>query len=379
MIKVYQKAALPKGFLANAVSCGIRKSGKPDLALLYSIVPAKASCQFTGNKIQAAPLKLNQQHLQASRFFQAIIVNSGNANAFTGKSGLRDAAETAGALAKALKLKKQSVLVNSTGIIGRKLPAAKIKKAIPALVRGLSAAGISKAKRAIMTTDTFAKEVVAKLNLGGKGVTICGIAKGAGMIAPNMATMLCFILTDANITQQALNQALDSAVDDSFNCITVDGCMSTNDSVMALANAAAGNPLISGSRSLASFTLALNQVCLALAKLVVKDAEGGTKFIQIKVSGARNFKQAKIAALAVANSALFKTAIFGENPNFGRIVSALGASGIAVKEEAVKIKVSPLHKKEIDVAVSIGRGKGTAVVYTSDLTPEYIRINAEYN
>ncbi len=378
-MKVYKKAILPLGFKVNAVSCGIKRSGKLDLALLYSDLPAQAAAGFTTNKIQAAPIKLSQRYLRANKNFQAIIVNSGNANAFTGNLGLKDAAETAKITAKFLRLKKSSVLVNSTGIIGRRLPLLKIKKAIPLLVKGLSVSGMKRVQKAIMTTDTSSKGITVKFNLGAKTITICGIAKGAGMIAPNLATMLVFILTDAHIAQGVLAKALSLCLEDSFNCITVDGCMSTNDSVILLANGLAANVLIKGGKNFNKFSRALGIVCLELAKLVVQDAEGATKFIRIKIRGAKNFKDARKTALAIANSLLFKTAIYGENPNFGRIVCAIGASGIAVREERLKIKVSPLSRKEIDVEIALGMGSAEATIYTSDLTPEYIKINAEYN
>jgi len=402
-MKMYKKAILPTGFKANGLACGIKKSGKLDLALFYSVLPAKASCQFTTNKIQAAPIKINKRHLKGNRYFQAIIVNSGNANCFTGNLGIKDAEETTKVLADNLGIKKESILVSSTGIIGKRLPLFKIKKAIPELVEGLSWQGIGKAKRAVMTTDTFTKEMTVKFNLGERIISICGVAKGAGMIAPNMAcperthstplrvrpelvegrsrgaTMLVFILTDANITQRALDKALDIVIDNSFGCITVDGCMSTNDSVMLLANGASGNNSIDLNKNFKPFVKALNLVCLELAKMIIRDAEGATKFIQIKAAGAINFAEAKKIALSIANSNLFKTAMYGENPNFGRIMAAAGASGIDIKEKDLKIKASPLNKKEIKVNVSIGRGHASAVVYTSDLTPEYIRINAGYN
>jgi len=378
-MKIYKQAILPKGFLASGLYCGIKKSKKPDLALFYSAIPAKSACLFTANKLPAAPLLLNKIYLKKTNFVQAIIVNSGNANCFTGFTGIKDAAETAISVADELDIKAESVLVNSTGIIGKRLPKDLIKKAVPTLIKGLSSKGIHQAKKAILTTDTFAKEVTVKFNLGQKEVTICGIAKGAGMIAPNMATMLCFIFTDADITSTALKAALKKCTDKTFNCITIDGCMSTNDSVMMLANAAAGNALIEKGKAVDLFTQALNIVCLELAKMVVRDAEGGTKFIQIKVSTAKSEKEAKAAALAIANSNLFKTAVYGENPNFGRIAAAVGASGVAVKENSLKIKVSSLKKKDIFVDVSLGQGNAGTVVYTSDLTPEYVKINAEYN
>ncbi|MCM8796087.1 MAG: bifunctional ornithine acetyltransferase/N-acetylglutamate synthase, partial [Candidatus Omnitrophica bacterium] len=283
-------------------------------------------------------------------------------------------------LAKHLKLKKEEVLVASTGIIGKRLPLIKIKRAIPKLVKGLSLIGIDKAKRAILTTDKFTKEITAKFDLKkGKIVTLCGIAKGAGMIAPNLATMLAFILTDANITEEALRRALKTSIDNSFNCISVDGCMSTNDSVLILANGASMGPLIASGKNFLLFSRALNLVCLELAKMIVRDAEGASKFIRIRVKGAKSQRQAKEAAWAVANSNLFKTAIYGENPNFGRIVSALGASSVEIKEEKLRIKFSPLSKKEINLDISLGMGKASAMVYTSDLTPEYVKINATYN
>ncbi len=379
-MKIYKKAILPLGFKANGIASGIKKSGKLDLALLYSDIPAKAACQFTINKIQAASIQLNKIHLKKSKRFQAIIVNSGNANCFTGKPGLRDAEETAKGLAKALSIKKENILVASTGIIGRRLPLLKIKKAVPELVTRLSKEGINKTKIAIMTTDTFSKEITVKFNLGSAQVTICGIAKGAGMIAPNMATMLTFILTDALISQQALNKALKVCVDNSFNCITVDGCMSTNDSIMMLANGQAKNALIDNKgENFNTFTKVLQTVCAELAKMIIKDAEGATKFIQIRVDKAKSFTQARQVAKAIANSNLFKTAIYGENPNFGRIVASIGASGVDVKEKDIKIRVSPLKKKEIKVDVFLNQGDDCATVYTSDLTPEYIKINASYN
>jgi len=378
-MKIYHKAVLPSGFLANGISCGIKKSGKADLALFYSKMPAKASCKFTSSSLPAAPILLNRDYLKKNRLFQAVIANSGNANCFTGKKGLKDAQAMSSYTAKALGLKKEQVLVNSTGIIGRRLPVLKIKKAIVPLVKGLGPKAINKASRAILTTDNFAKEVSVKIRLGTKDITFCGVAKGAGMIAPDMATMLCFIFTDANISQGALTQALTASVEESFNCITVDGCMSTNDTVILLANAAAANPLINTGSGYTRFAEALKFVCLELAKMIVHDAEGATKFIRIKVSRARNKEEAKKAGLYIANSDLFKTAMYGQDPNFGRVVAALGASGIKARQDGIKIKLSPLQKKEIDVAVELGTGNKEAVVYTCDLTPRYIKINAAYN
>jgi len=378
-MKKILKAILPAGFKANGIACGLKKSGKPDLALLYSENPALASAKFTTNSIIAAPLIVSKKHLKSAKKIQAVLVNSGNANCFTGKPGLKDAQASAAYVARKLNIPESAVLVNSTGIIGKRLDIAKIRRGIPGLVSGLTCSGIHKAEIAIMTTDTFAKEVTLSLKIGSKSVRLCGIAKGAGMIAPDMATMLCFIMTDAKITKQALDKALGAAVDKSFNCISVDGCMSTNDTVLVLANGAAKNKIISKGKSLRDFSEALGLVCLELAKMVVKDAEGATKFIQIDVCQAKDFQEARKIALSIANSALFKTAVFGENPNFGRVAAAVGSSGFKIKEGQLKIKLGSLKQKQVKLTVSLSHGKAGATVYTSDLTPGYIKINAQYN
>lgn len=378
-MRVYKEAILPIDFLANGVACGIKKSGRLDLALFYSLHGARAACQFTTSKILAAPIKINKKLLKQNSRFRAIIVNSGNANCFTQRAGLKDAEKITASLSEKLKINRKDVLVASTGIIGKRLPVIKIEKAFPELIAGLSREGIKKAENAIITTDKFTKKITLKFNIGSRTVTVCAIAKGAGMIAPRMATMLCFILTDACVGQSALDKALKVSVDNSFNCITVDGCMSTNDSVILLANGSAKNKLIHSGRHFNLLVAALKHACLELARMIVRDAEGASKFIQVKVKEARNFQEARGVALNVANSNLFKTAVYGENPNFGRIVASIGQAGIDIKERDLKIKVSPLNKKDICVEVSIKRGKSCATVYTSDLTPEYIKINAEYN
>ncbi len=378
MIKIFKKAYLPAGFKAHGLACGIKRSGKLDLALFYSGVPAKACGVFTTNRIQAAPVKLSRLHLARSKSHRAIIVNSGNANCFTGKRGYAQSLATARAVAQYAKIKPAEVLVGSTGIIGKTLPFEKISRALPELIRGLPSGDIHDAARAIMTTDTCVKEATAEFTAGGKKIRITGVAKGAGMIAPDMATMLCFILTDANITQRALERCLAASVRSSFNCISVDGCMSTNDSVIALANGLSGNTMI-GVKNMRPFELALRTVCLELAKMMVYDAEGATKFIRIRVTKARNFLEARKAALAIANSNLFKTAMYGKNPNFGRVVASVGASGVEVREDSLKVSLSPLGKREVSVEVSLSRGRSECTVYTCDLTPEYIKINAGYN
>ncbi|MBU1905523.1 MAG: bifunctional glutamate N-acetyltransferase/amino-acid acetyltransferase ArgJ [Candidatus Omnitrophica bacterium] len=378
-MKVYKKAILPKGFKASAVACGIKRQRKLDLALFYSELPAKTAAKFTTNKIEAAHIKVDKRYLKHSKLFQAIAVNSGNANCFTGSKGEQVAGEFSKSVARALQLNKNKVLVASTGIIGKPLAIDKIKKSVPELVSKLSGKGVEKAKNAILTTDSFAKTVTVKFNIGNQAITLCGVAKGAGMIAPDMATMLSFIFTDANITQGALNKALGICVKQSFNCITVDGCMSTNDSVILLANGASGSKLINSGKSYDLFLEALNKVSLELAKMIVKDGEGASKFIEINVKGANNFSQAKRLGLNIANSNLFKTEMFGENPNFGRIIAAAGASGIGIKEKNIRVKLSSLKKKDISVLLDIKQGKSSATVFTSDLTPKYIKINAEYN
>ena len=230
-----------------------------------------------------------------------------------------------------------------------------------------------------MTTDKFPKEITIKFKLASQEITVCGVAKGAGMISPDMATMFAFIFTDAFIAGPLLARALKEAVSNSFNCVTVDGCMSTNDTVIVLANGAAKNKLIKNGEGRVLFQKAMNTVCLELAKMMVQDGEGASKFIEIIVEKAFSVAEAKKAALAVANSNLFKTAIYGENPNFGRVVAAVGASGIKVKEKDLKVDLGDLKNKNILVKVSLGRGKAGCTVYTSDLTPEYIKINADYS
>jgi len=378
-VKIFQKAILPRGFKASAIACGLKKSGKLDLALFYSVFPAQARGMFTTNKMAAAPIKVCREHLKSAGSFQAIIANSGNANCFTGKRGLNDARETAKLLALELKIKKESVLVGSTGVIGKPLDFAKIKDGLPELVNKLSLQGIDLAKKAVMTTDKFPKEITVKFKLGSQEITVCGVAKGAGMISPDMATMFAFIFTDALVAGPLLAGVLKEAVNDSFNCVTVDGCMSTNDTVIVLANGAAKNKLIKNGEGRVLFQKAMNTVCLELAKMMVQDGEGASKFIEIIVEKASSVAEAKKVALAVANSNLFKTAAYGENPNFGRVVAAVGASGIEVKEEKLKVYLGDLKKRNIRVKVSLGRGKAGCTVYTSDLTPEYIKINAAYN
>ena len=291
----------PKGFKANGLYCGIKKSGKLDLSLIYSEVPAVSAAVFTQNSVKAAPLLVCQKHIKKNTA-QAIIINSGNANCFTGDFGLLYAEKTTELMAKLLRIPKAHVLVSSTGIIGKPLPFKKIQKATPILVNGLSVAGGGKAAKGILTTDLQTKEIYVTTTIGGKKVTIGACAKGSGMTAPNMATMLAFITTDAAVNAKMLKAALKNAADQSFNCITVDGCMSTNDMVVVMANGLAENKTITkAGKDFDQFSKSLNTVCLDLAKKIVLDGEGATKFIEINVAGAKNFSQGRQIGLAVAN------------------------------------------------------------------------------
>ena len=369
----------PLGFKANGIYCGIKRSGKLDLGLIFSEKPATTAGVYTKNSVKAAPLLVTQKHLQ-NNSAQAIIANSGNANCFTGDFGLLYAERSAELTAKLLKIKKTDVLVASTGIIGKPLPYQKIAQGAPELVKGLSAKGGYLAARAIMTTDLTAKEIAVEITLAGKKVKIGGCAKGSGMIAPNMATMFGFITTDAAISSQMLKLALKTANDQSFNCITVDGCMSTNDMVTVMANGLAGNKKVSTpGKDFKIFSEALAQVCLDLAKKIVLDGEGATKFIEIVCDGAKSFEEAKNIALAIANSPLVKTAAYGSNPNWGRVAAAVGSLGLNITEKDLKIKFSSFAKKDICIYVDVHRGNKKATIYTCDLSLDYIKINGVYN
>ena len=372
----------PLGFKANGISCGIKRSGKPDLSLIVSAVPAQAAAVFTKNSVKAAPLIVSKKHLQDGRA-QAIVTNSGNANCFTGKFGLMYAEKTAALFGALLKIKPTDVLVQSTGIIGKPLPFKKIQNGARAIIKGLgsSPANGAKAATAILTTDLVKKEIAVRIKLGSKKVTIGGMAKGSGMIAPNMATMLAFITTDASINSKLLKESLREAADVTFNCITVDGCMSTNDTVAVLANGLAKNKMIkTKSKDYKTFSYALQAVCFYLAKEIVLDGEGATKFIKIHVTGAQNEKQARAVGLQVANSNLFKCAAFASDPNWGRIAGAVGSVGIpGVDDNKLKIKFSSFKKKNIDIDIDLNLGKTKATCYTCDLSYEYVKINGNYN
>jgi glutamate N-acetyltransferase/amino-acid N-acetyltransferase len=371
----------PKGFQANGIACGIKKSGKPDLSLIFSNVPCVAAAVYTKNSVKAAPLIVTKKHLMNGTA-QAIIANSGNANCFTGQNGLLTAMAMANETAKQLKIKSTDVLVASTGIIGKPLPIAKIKTGLPELINGLehtTAKGTDAAK-AIMTTDLMVKQIAVQFKIGKKDVTIAGCAKGSGMIEPNMATMFCFLTTDAAIEKRLLKKALIFSTDLSFNCITVDGCMSTNDMVSIMANGLAENELIKTEGSaFKDFCAALTYVCLDLAKKIVKDGEGAKKLLQITVDGAKTEKVARMAAKAIANSNLVKTAAYGKNANWGRIAAAVGSLGINITENDLVIKSKELVSKDIFIHVNIGKGHHSATILTCDLTEDYIKINGAYN
>jgi glutamate N-acetyltransferase/amino-acid N-acetyltransferase len=392
------------GFHASGVKAGIKKSGNKDLALLYSEVPAIAAASFTKNRFQASPVKISKIHLK-NKLHQAIVVNSGNANCANGKKGDKDALLMASVTAAALGLDKKEVLVASTGIIGKYLPVNKIKNNIPALLRGLSKDGVGFAQ-SIMTTDTRKKELAVKIKLGRSTVTIGGACKGVGMLHPDMllerhATMLCFITTDCSISRKLLNDSLGEAIEDSFNMVSVDGDMSTNDSCFVLANGLAGNKkIVSKGKDYKIFTEALKYLAKELAKMLAEDGEGATKFIEIKVKGAGNAAEAKSVARKVSTSNLLKCAIFGGDPNWGRVAAAAGASGVdfdpdktdiylgdvlvlsngaSVKGHDTKRTAKYFRQKEVHITLNLKAGKAEARAWTCDFSKEYVEINSEYS
>lgn len=390
------KLTMPKGFKAGGIHCGIKKHDK-DLALFFSSVPAKAAGVFTTNKACAAPVKLTRNVIQ-NGILQAVIVNSGNANAVTGQKGDHDAIEMARITAQALNIDISKIAVASTGTIGRRLPMQKIAPGIETLADKISHDTLYDAAKAIMTTDTFLKAVTKSISIGKHTITISAVAKGAGMIQPNMATMLCFICTDISINQLLLNQTLKKSVDDSFNCITVDGCMSTNDMVIIMANGEAGNRTIeSVDKDFEKFQVELDTITKELALMIVKDGEGATKFVQIDVSGTHSREDAKAIAYNIANSNLLKSSFYGETLNWGRIMSAIGAVDVKTDLDYVNIHLgniilvsngepaqysaedaeSLLKQKEIHLKINFNQGREKATVWTCDLSPRYVKINME--
>lgn len=391
------KSGVPKGFLSSGISAGIKKNGLKDLGLIYSTIPATVAGVFTNNRIQAAPVRLCRQRLSGGKG-QAIIVNSGNANCCTGDKGIKDADAMSEATARALGISPDLVYVASTGVIGEPLPLKSIEAAIPSLVKNLSPNGFKDLSMAILTTDTIPKMILKTGSADGKPYTLIGAAKGSGMIAPDMATMLSFILTDVQADAGWLQTCLNRAVDRSFNRITIDGDTSTNDTVLLMANSLSGVVLDSIEKQ-TSFSRYFDELLCDLAKLIVKDAEGATKLVDIVVQGALTDKAAYRIAKTVASSSLVKTAIFGEDANWGRIMAALGRAGIAVDPERIDIYfdevqmvqggmgcgketetavMKVLQKPGFAIRITIGAGPGWASVITCDLSIDYVKINADY-
>lgn len=386
---------IPAGYRFTGMASGIKKSGKLDLALIYSNQPARVAGVFTRNKVVAAPLQLTQPRVTAG-FCQAVLVNSGNANACTGEAGLQIARETSAILARELSIAEDLVAVASTGVIGVQMPIAPFAQGIPKLVKTLAADQVTVVAEAIMTTDAFTKVASAK----GDGYSVLGLAKGAGMIHPNMATMLGFVMTDAKVAPELLDSALRRAVKNSFNSITVDGDTSTNDLVLLLANGAAGGEEIqTGSEVAECFCQYLDRVLLDLAKMIVRDGEGASKLVEIRVTGAASEEEARTVAKSVATSSLVKTAFFGEDANWGRIIAAVGYSGIEVDQNKIDIRFNQilvvrnglstgpeleaeatdvLKLDEFVVSIELNQGEAVSSYYTSDLGYEYIKINADY-
>jgi glutamate N-acetyltransferase/amino-acid N-acetyltransferase len=388
----------PVGYRAGAVNCGIRSS-RPDVALLVSDTDAVLAGTFTSNRLAAAPVGLCRQRVARGKA-RAVITNSGNANAATGARGRADAERMAALTAEALGIQPEAVCVCSTGTIGVLLPMPKVEKGIRAAAAQLSPTGGPAAARAIMTTDTVPKETALQIRIEGKPVRIGGMAKGSGMIDPNMATMLAYITTDAAVDRAALQSCLAEAVTDSFNRITVDGDESTNDTVLCMANGLAGNtPLRPGHTDWTTFVKALREVTGRLARMIVKDGEGATKFVTVIVNGALSDAEARQAARAIANSLLVKTSWFGCDPNWGRIYDVVGYAGVAVDPDALEIRLDDfvavrngtvaaemnlkaleavLRQEAFTVRVDLHVGSGTDTVYTCDCSTEYVKINSEY-
>jgi glutamate N-acetyltransferase/amino-acid N-acetyltransferase len=387
------------GILASGIHAGIKTSGKKDLALIYSSSPARAAAVFTRNQVKGAPVLVSMEHVKGGTV-QAILASSGNSNVCTGEQGIKDARDMVKTVADLLRISQRHVLVASTGIIGQPLPMEKIRAALPRLVKALSPQGGRNAAEAIMTTDTRPKEAALRMEVAGRPVTIGGVAKGVGMIDPHMATMLCFLATDAMISREALQPVLKRAVDRSFNRITVDGDQSTSDTVALLANGLAENaPLEWGNRQLRQFARGLDAITERLARMLVLDGEGVTKLVEIAVRGARSRRDALAAARSVANSLLVKTAINGQDPNWGRIMMALGKSPAEVHAELVGVwfgeeqvvergHLRPgarldrvreiMTRPEFTIQIDLGIGSGREQVWTCDLSEEYVRINAKY-
>jgi len=388
----------PEGFFAGAVSAGINKraAGKLDLAVLFSETPCVAAGVFTTSRLKGAPVVLTRQRLEKGKA-GAVVVNSGCSNSFTGEHGLVDAAEVASLVAEGIGIDPEGVLVASTGVIGVRLPMKRIRPAVEQII--MSRDGGHDLAKAMMTTDTIPKETAVGVKIGNSGYTIGGAAKGSGMIHPDMGTLLCFLTTDAPVEAGFLKGALKQAVDLSFNMISVDGDTSPSDTVLLLANGVAGGePITAKGEQAYAFRQALERVCVYLAKLIAADGEGATRLIEVTVNGAADLSQARKAARAVVSSALVKAAIHGADPNWGRVVAAVGRSGADMDEYKIDLYLGEtqvikagralksgkravnklLQGKEINLSVNLNLGEDSATAWGCDLSEEYVAINSEY-
>ena len=389
------------GFKASGIACGLKKNGAKDLALILSATPAVAAGVFTKNRVLAASVILSRRTVKKAHPIRAIVINSGNANAGTGEPGLQDAQRSCLALAEKTGCTAEQVLPFSTGVIGERLPVPRIEAALDTALTGLSGTGWQAAAQAIMTTDTVAKGVSKTLTIDGRHITLTGIVKGAGMIRPDMATMLAFIACDAALEEDALQQCLSQAVQHSFNRITVDGDTSTNDACVLVATGATGAvPMAASHAGFTDFCAAVSELCVQLAQLIVRDAEGATKFVTILVEQGRDAAECLRVAYTVAHSPLVKTALFASDPNWGRILAAVGRAGVeALDIERISMFLGEvcivrnggvaddyreqngqrvMQDEEISIRIQLGRGDASEQVWTSDLSHDYVRINAEY-
>jgi len=388
----------PEGFFAGAVSAGINEKavGKLDLAVLFSETPCAAAGVFTTSRLKGAPVVLTRQRLEKGQA-GAVVVNSGCSNSFTGEHGLVDAAEVASLVAEGIGIEAEEVLVASTGTIGVPLPMKRIRPAVENII--MSRDGGSQLAKAMMTTDTVPKETAVSVKVGDSEFTIGGVAKGSGMIHPDMATLLCFLTTDAAVDRGFLQDALKRAVDASFNMVSIDGDVSPSDMVLLLANGeAGGQPISAGSQQAKAFRQALERVCIYLVKLIAADGEGATRLIEVTVNGAATPAQARRAARAVVSSALVKAAIHGADPNWGRVVAAVGRSGAEMDEDKIDLYLGDiqviragralksgkravsqiLEGKEVDLRVNLNLDSGQATAWGCDLSEEYVAINSKY-
>ena len=403
--KINGGVTAPKGFLASGLNAGIKNQTKKDMAMVFSSTPCAAAGVFTTNLVKAAPVKWDKEIVTTSPYVQAVVVNSGIANACTGAEGLGYCADTAAETAAALNIPKTAVLVASTGVIGKQLPIDKIKSGVTALskVLGSSREDAKLASEAIMTTDTKSKEVACTVELSGKQVTVAGMCKGSGMIHPNMCTMLCFVTTDAAISHELLQKALSEDVVDTFNMISVDGDTSTNDTVLVMANGQAENtPITEEGEDYKTFCEALHFIMLELSKKIAGDGEGCTCLFEATVIGAKDKNQARTIAKSVVCSSLTKAAVFGHDANWGRILCAMGYSGAQFDPEVVDIWLESkagtikivengiatdyseetatkiLSEEEVIAKMDIKEGNETATAFGCDLTYEYVKINGDY-